>query len=125
MLPEAFRASTAVCKAEGNNAALERLGILKNYIDGRWQRYRFGVGALLIALLVGLTFTGLASLIASRTAQFSSTSLLSFAILLHVAGLESWAWGARVKRRISLNLVEDLEERYAFEKIETAQQKPL
>ena len=75
---------------------LEKLSLVRAYMMGKWQVYRFGTGGLMIVAINLLAFTTLSDAIALRGAT-SSDFVVTLGILLFVLAVEGWMTAARLQ----------------------------
>ncbi len=80
---------------------LEKLRIIERYVDGRWQWWRFAVGGALVLALVALVF------FAHVPEAYAQGAIFFFVVFV-----EAWIWIMRARTKLSLNVLEDLSERY-------------
>jgi len=97
-----------------NYIELEKLKIVKQYIDGPWQWWRFVIGAFMIGGINFLLYTNLPARLVLYTDIVSIQFVPAFSIFLFVFSVELWIWIMRIKRRISLNALENLAENYVL-----------
>ncbi|OEU75377.1 MAG: hypothetical protein BA874_09100 [Desulfuromonadales bacterium C00003068] len=109
---KAFDLSSNILKANEDTIELVSLNIVRDYIEGKWQWWRFMLGGLLILCINVLANTTAPSLIKETTSALSEEFIMVFSIFLFVTVVESWIWLARVKRRVSLNLLTTLRNKY-------------
>jgi hypothetical protein len=106
-------ASRAIYAGEPDAVGSEKLTIVETLICGRWQLWRYFAGALVIAMLGGIAFLkhnggglpGLHPVVPWDLIQV-------FVMTLYVSVMEIWIWWERLRARVSLELLDDLGERY-------------
>ena len=92
---------------------LERLSIFERYMLGRWQIWRFLVGALMISAMIGVAI--LKFLHAGRVPYLEETPielLQAAGMLCFVAVMEIWIFAMRVKARAGLAALDELASKY-------------
>jgi hypothetical protein len=80
---------------------MEKVRVAERYIDGNWQWWRFGVGAVLALAMDALVF------FVDLPEGYAHGSILFFVVVV-----EAWIWWMRSRTKVSLNVLEDLSERY-------------
>ena len=80
---------------------MEKVRVVERYIDGSWQWWRFGVGAVLALAMDALVF------FVDVPEGYAHGSILFFVVVV-----EAWIWWMRSRTKVSLNVLEDLSERY-------------
>jgi hypothetical protein len=121
VLPPAVEASKAYYYDKNNYAALEQVRLLYDqYLRGAWQWARFFVGAIIVLMIIWMSFYGIPSVIASRVEGVSTESLIALTILLFVLVMESWNWIMRLRLKSGLRLMEKLASIYDLVPVTTA-----
>jgi hypothetical protein len=111
-------ASREIYAAEGDVIGAERLGIVERRICGRWKWWRNCAGGLVIAVLGVIAFFKQdAQTLLGFDAVVSWELIQVMAITLYVLVMEVWIWAERFRAKISLQLLDDLGERYALQVI--------
>lgn len=85
----------------GRYIDMERVRVAERYIDGRWQWWRFSVGAALIVVMDALAF------FLDVPDGYKHGSIFFFVVFV-----EAWIWAMRWRAKVALNVLEDLSERY-------------
>lgn len=115
LVGEVITKSSTILLQLGHHLELARLHIVRDYLSGSWQWWRFCIGAVLIICINVLANTNVPNDIKAATNVLSAEFVMVFSIFLFVAVVELWIWVMRIKRRISLNLLDDLGETYKLE----------
>ena len=89
----------------------EKLDIVQNYSEGNWQWIRFIIGLILIIIVILLAFTPL-SLLVSKYLKISSEVIDAFSVFLYVIFMETSIWIMRIKRKVSLSVIEKIDKKY-------------
>ena len=79
---------------------------VKEYIAGRWQYWRFGIGAIVLIFICLIYFRKIEIGIASLVGLPNATLLPSLTIFLFVLIFEMWIWYFRIKSIVGIKLVE-------------------
>lgn len=112
-----------VLRSSENYHRMERLMIVVRYMRGRWQWHRIMMSFIFILIILTLTFLGpfraalsrLASLMIPDSRVETISGLLpSLAFLIYVAATEGWIWLARLRVKVSLQVLDDLNERFVI-----------
>jgi len=80
---------------------MEKVRVVERYIDGKWQWWRFGVGATLALAMDALVFY------IDLPEGYAHGAILFFVVVV-----EAWIWLMRSRTKVSPNVLEDLTERY-------------
>lgn len=80
---------------------IEKVRVVERYIDGTWQWWRFGVGAALALAMDALAF------FVDVPEGYAHGTIFFFVIFV-----EGWIWLMRWRTKVSLKVLEDLNERY-------------
>lgn len=104
--------SSAILLNSGHHMELAKLNIIREYIDGSWEWWRFIVGGLFILCINILANTDIPHYIKAATNVLSDEFVMVFSIALFIAIVELWMWLMRIKRRISLGILDDLNDEY-------------
>ena len=97
---------------------LERLSIFERYMLGRWQIWRFLVGALMISAMIGVAV--LKFLHAGRVPYLDGTPiglLQAAGMLCFVAVMEIWIFAMRIKARAGLAALDELASKYELQRL--------
>jgi hypothetical protein len=86
---------------EGRYIEMERLRAVEAYVDGGWQWRRFAAGALLALAMDALAF------FFDLPPGYAQGSIFFFVVFV-----ESWIWIMRWRTNLSLEVLDDLSERY-------------
>jgi hypothetical protein len=98
--PPIHHSYTAYGRA-GRYIDMERVRVAERYIDGRWQWWRFAVGAVLIVVMDLLAF------FLDLPPGYAHGTIFFFVVFV-----EAWIWLMRWRAKVALNVLEDLSERY-------------
>ncbi len=105
---------------------IERLHVVKIYIAGNWQKYRFLVMFAIALVAIAISFVApvrlmvslaIASLVFGLKETVISPLLPSLVFVVFLVIAEGWIWMMRAKTWASLNLISDLKEKYQLEPI--------
>jgi hypothetical protein len=100
---------------DGDCIGIEKLAVIENRICGQWKWWRNCIGGLLIALLGAIAFLKQDGDVQQLLSPFASWELVQvIAMTLYVAVMEAWIWIERFKARISIQMLDDLGERYTL-----------
>lgn len=89
----------------------EKLNVVKNYIDGKWQWNRFIIGLLLLIIINMLAFTPLSTLV-SQYLKISLDFINSISILAYIIFVETWIWIKRIQTKVSISTIEIIDKKY-------------
>jgi hypothetical protein len=108
-------ASLASIRSRGDYVGGEELLVVADYLRGRWQWYRFSLGALIIVGLWGLVAIKYLQIKIPGIPESVSWELAQvFGIIIYVVVLELWIWSKRLQTKIALDFLEDFAERYTL-----------
>lgn len=88
---------------------MEKVRVAERYVDGNWQRWRFGVGAALALVMDALAF------FVDLPEGYAHGSIFLFVVFV-----EAWIWLMRARAKVSLKVLDDLSERYGDKLAATA-----
>jgi hypothetical protein len=111
ILRESRSACLAACLARNDYVQLERFEMVREYMCGWWQMYRFGAGALLIGGINVLAFSPLAGVVAGASG-LSPEMIITLSILGQILFVEGWIWLLRLRLSVSLRVVKNLSRLY-------------
>jgi hypothetical protein len=123
--PEA-RNSAREFRRNRNYFALERLNIVRAQIQGNWKWWRMLAGSIVVVLIDLFAFSSSVRMLAVQSIQSLRPEIsyqgaesfsYSFLVLTFVIVMEAWHYAIRLKTKISLNLIDDLSERYKLAQI--------
>lgn len=90
--------------------------MVDDYLKGSWQWWRFGVGVVILIGLNILVFTDLAQVISTDLKLTSVELVKAIVFILFILVSEGWIWYMRLQRRISIELIDSLDEEYYLAK---------
>jgi hypothetical protein len=111
--------------SENKNFRNEYLRIMvEDYLKGCWQYWRFGVGIFMLIIINILVFTNFSLLISSGLNLKSAELVKAIGFIIFITVFEGWIWYMRLRRSVSLNLIDKLDEEYYMTKRHKEIMKP-
>jgi hypothetical protein len=120
VLPPTFHESENIYQQKKKFVKLEQLRLVFNwYLCGRWQWTRFVAGAVIVALMIWMSFSYSVGRSAMQlgTHSIKLEIIISLIILLFVAVMEIWIWYMRLRVKAGLRLLDDMQYIYHFDPI--------
>lgn len=102
--------------AEENYIGLLVLENMENYIGGEWQKWRFGLGGVMIAAIAYVAFIGVPVQMNEHRIFSDRDRALGVMILAYVCGIESWIWVERLKLSLARKALLALRDQYRLVK---------
>lgn len=81
---------------------------IEQYIMGKWFWKRFFVGSIILVFVNLLSFTELSVVLAAKLHIQSSSFVIVSSIFIYLFVMELWIWYKRIKRKLYLELLADL-----------------
>lgn len=89
---------------------------MRHYIDGEWQKWRFGIGGVMIAAIAYVAYFGVPVLMSEYRIFSDRDRALGVLILIYVCGVESWIWIERLKLSLARRTLFPLNEQFRLVK---------
>lgn len=126
-----MKASETKYRQGRNYFSLAQLELVSHFMNGAWQRIRFTVGLVMVAIMNAICFSDtVRTAIANLIAQFAAIDaaqlalrLPTFMFVIFVALLEGWIWVQRGRIKIALDVLEELSARFILRPINAATEK--
>jgi hypothetical protein len=109
LMSPAIEASASAARERRAYFEEQRVVLLREYLDGRWQWARFGWGTASLLCLAGLCVPTMADAVRGMVGFKSSSAVGSAAVLTHLLLVEGWVWWRRLEKRIGIRLLERVE----------------
>ncbi len=107
VLPDPVAKTAEYYVGEKADVELMELRLFANrYLKGRWQRRRFCAGAVIVALIDAVAFTGLYERVDVLRQVGSKDFVLAILVLVFVLVMEIWIWLERGRFKASRSLLE-------------------
>lgn len=95
-----------------NISGLLSINSIDKFLSGKYINWRFGIGILIVLIMVLFSFTELPVEISVFFGIKSPDLLIVFLIFLYVVVIELWIWYQRLRRKIYLQLLIEIDEKY-------------
>jgi hypothetical protein len=109
-IKEAIEKSIEKYENRKDNLGLYKISIIKTYLWGKWEIYRFITGFIILLILDIFAFSNLSQIITKYLMLPSSQFLIVFMFFVYVIIMEIWIWFYRIERNITFKVVNKLKE---------------
>ena len=95
-----------------NFIGLLSINSIDEFLSGKYINWRFGIGIFVVSIMVLFSFTDLPAKIATLVNIKSPDLLIVSLIFLYVVVIELWIWYKRLRRKIYLNVLSEINNDY-------------
>lgn len=89
---------------------------VQNFLTGKYIKWRFTVGFVLIITMILYSFTNLPNIVAEILQLDSPKIIFSIIFFVYVLTIEIWVWKVRLKRRVYFQILNEINQDYILRK---------